>query len=101
MADVMVSELRALIEQRKALDKRIRELKRTLTIIGCVKYDFVHLPRGDEHTISIMRDTEEPQRNRYYSLIEKRDKGAAIESLEKMINDLISLKTKLGGDANE
>lgn len=93
----MEDELKALLKQRKELDKRIALLRKSFTACGRAKYELINLPRGSEHTISILRDTDEPLRNRYYSLIQHRAKEKMLESLEQMIADLSDLKNELKG----
>ena len=96
-----MSELDELIAQRKEIDRKIRELKKTDIFFGNTKWSLQRFPRGDEWTVFIKKRTFDPHYDRWCSVIQMQDKEEAQHQLDLLIEDLKGLKTEIGADGNE
>lgn len=93
-----MNELDELMKQKKEIERKIRELKNTTIICGKVRYEIVNLPRGAEHTISIVKRDEYSDHDRHYAVIAYKDKNKALEELDVLENDIREMKAVLGGE---
>ena len=90
-----MNELDDLIAQKKAIEKRISELKNQTRHFGCAKWEHRHMPRGWEWTLSIARHSDY-NNGRYFPAIERESMSEAKEDLKEIINDLTKLAEALG-----
>ena len=91
-----MNELDELLAQRKELDRKIRELKKTEIYCGNAKWNLQKLPRGDEWTVFIKKRTFNPHYDRYYAVIQLEDKEEALHQLDLLIEDLKGLRKEIG-----
>lgn len=90
-----MNELDDLIAQKKAIEKRINELKNQTKHSGCAKWEHRHMPRGWEWTLSIARHSDY-NNGRYFPAIERSDLNQAKRELKEIIADLTNLAEVLG-----
>ncbi len=90
-----MSELEELIEQRKEIDRKIRELKHTAKIFGRVKLELQRFPRGEEWTVFIRKKAQHLSEDRNVSVIQLNDKAEVLQELNNLIDDLTELKEKV------
>lgn len=84
-----MTELEDLIQQKKDIEKKIRELRKKELTCGRVKYEMLNLPRGTEHTISIKTDSAFGDHyKRYYKVIYFSNKEVMLDSLHNLIDEL-------------
>lgn len=89
-----MKELQRLMKQKKELEERIRMLKNSMTVYGCVKLDIDHYPttRPDEYYIAVKVPGVMPDdQTRYRSIIRGHSKEECIEKIPQIINDLQGL----------
>lgn len=93
-----MSELQDLINQKKELEERIRELRFKARYFGCAKIDIEHYPtiRPDEWYIAIKVPGVMPEdQSRYRSIIRGHSKEECAEKIPQIINDLQGLYEQL------
>ena len=93
-----MKELQILMKQKREIEERIRMLKNSMTVYGCVKLDIYHYPttRPDEWYIAVKVPGVMPDdQTRYRSIILGHSKEECIEKIPQIINDLQGLYDKL------
>lgn len=91
-----MKELQILMKQKKEIEERIRMLKNSMTVYGCVKLDIYHystkISRPDEWYIAVkVPGVCEGDQSRYRSIILGHSKEECIEKIPQIINDLQGL----------
>ena len=97
----MNSELENLKNQKRELERRIKELENNTVIYGCAKLDMEHYPTQlpDRHYIAIMVDESYlgGNRNRWRTVANGKTRDDAINQIPTIINDLQSLYNQVKG----
>ena len=100
----MDARLQELMEQKKALEREIRILKKQTTQCGCVKLDKDHFATGkaDEWYIAVWNEyyddfykKHKGENGRWRSIIRNPDKKIVIAKIDDVIADLQGLKEQL------
>ena len=93
-----MSELLELLEQKKQIEERIKQLKKLEICADRSKFSHRHYSgyRADEWTISIQcRHLNDDRVNRWFPAIYGVNKEEVIKDLEKLIADLQRLQEKM------
>lgn len=99
-----MKELQRLMKQKKEIEERIRMLKNSMTVYGCVKLDIDHYPttRPDEYYIAVKVPGVMPDdQTRYRSIIRGHSKEECIEKLPQVIKDLQGLYIQITEDIKD
>ena len=100
----MDSKLQELLEQKKALEREIRILKKNSTFCGCAKLDKEHFStnKADEWYVAVWMEyydewtrQHKKENGRWRSIIRNPDKNLVISKIDDVIADLKGLKEKL------
>lgn len=99
-----MKELQRLMKQKREIEERIRMLKNSMTVYGCVKLDIDHYPttRPDEYYIAVKVPGVMPDdQTRYRSIIRGHSKEECIEKLPQVIKDLQGLYIQITEDIKD
>lgn len=99
-----MKELQRLMKQKKEIEERIRMLKNSMTVYGCVKLDIYHYPttRPDEWYIAVkVPGVCEGDQSRYRSIILGHSKEECIEKIPQVIKDLQGLYKQITEDIKD
>ena len=99
-----MDELQELMEQRKKIDERIRQIKNSIVIYGCAKIDIDHYPtpRPDEWYVAVkVPGVCEGDQTRYRSIIRGHTRQECIDKIPTIIKDLQGLYDKLKENEHE
>ena len=92
-----MSELDALMAQKRALEKRIRELKKKEISTHRCKFYLNHYTgsKQDEWTVSVKSTMPEEREERHYRIIACHDKTMMPALIQILIDNLTELKEKI------
>lgn len=92
--------LEKLLEQRKAIDIQIQQLKNQVVVCGDTKFWQIHYPcRPDEWCVSVKtKKIGTGDKERWFSIINAVDKEDAITGLSSLIYDLQGLYDEIKGE---
>lgn len=99
-----MSELQDLINQKREIEKRIKQLKNASVFYGCTKIDIdhYHTSRPDEWYIAVkVSGVYEDEQSRYRSIIRGHTRQECIDKIPTIIKDLQVLYDKLKENEHE
>ena len=100
-----MSELEKLLQQKKEINERIRQLKAQAIICGTAKYDTEHYPTDlpDRHFIAVNScyNYLGREQTRWKTIINGGSRSDLIEKIPPIINDLQTLYNTLKEEEND
>ena len=93
----MSKELMELIEEKKQIERKIRELKEQDIIFNRAKLSVHRYARGDEWYVAIFQQDNITYKGMWHSIIKGYDKQEVINDIDNIIGDLKGLKERLKG----
>ena len=98
-----MNELMELIEQKKEIERRIKELKDNAQIVGQAKIDVQHYPTGkpDRHFLAVYYKPLDSGRQKWQTIYSANDRKAVINVIPQIIGNLQELYDRNKGTDNE
>ena len=92
-----MSELESLIQQKKALEKKIKELKRQSVQFGLAKVDVEHYPtlNPDRHFLAVYYKPLNNGHEKWQTIYSAKSKQEVIDAIPVIISNLQNLYTVL------
>lgn len=88
-----MNELDLLIQQKKDIEKRIKELKNNASVVGQAKIDFEHYStsKPDRHYLGIFYKPLDSRRPRWMTIFSANDRKSVVDAIPPIIENLQEL----------
>lgn len=98
-----MNELAELIQQKKEIEQKIKELKNGTSVVGQAKIDVQHYPteKPDRHFLAVYYKPLDSGRQKWQTIYSANDRQAVINVIPQIIGNLQELYDRNKGTDNE